>query len=256
MRGSSQSCLVQAEDGNFYILKMSGNPQGSEILWHEVLGTELMRHLGLPVPAWSLVELSSTFINSNPGMWFELARSNPQQPPPGLHFGSRLISGPDGISYEFLPKTWLRHIVNRADFIGASLFDLWAEQDDRRQAMFVPSAEHSNLEAVFIDQGSLFSVPSDTLSRRCIRAMFWDPAIYRDLNFEEGLPFWETRIRNLNVALCLQELRDCGLPGEWYIANIVESLVSALVERQAHLEEYSYWIRTVLGGANCKSQWL
>ncbi|MCU1248987.1 MAG: hypothetical protein JWQ49_2016, partial [Edaphobacter sp.] len=49
MKGGSQSILVQCDDNRFYVVKMAGNPQGSNILANEFLGSVIARAVGLPV---------------------------------------------------------------------------------------------------------------------------------------------------------------------------------------------------------------
>lgn len=245
MRGGSQSCLVCADDGDHYILKMLENPQGSNVLLHEALGSELMRRLGLPVPAWSMIHLSQEFIAKNSGMWFQGVNSSRQPPPPGQHFGSKMVVGPHQIAYEFLPRSWFGRITNREDLIGAWLFDLWAGQNDCRQAVFVEGNE-GLLRAFFIDQGSLFSNTSATVSQRCIRSMFLDIAIYEGLDTERVLRAWQTRICNFDIMQWKAEFDSIGLPGEWYTPKEIEHCAHQLIDRQACLDDYCVSICALL----------
>lgn len=237
MRGGSQSCLVCADDGAHYILKMLENPQGSNILFHEALGSDLMRRLGFPVPAWSMIHLSQEFIAKNPGMWFQGVSSSSQPPPPGQHFGSKMVMGPNQITYEFLPRSWFGRITNREDLIGAWLFDLWTGQDDCRQAVFVEGKD-GLLRALFIDHGSLFSNTSATISQRCLRSMFLDVAIYEDLDTERILRCWQTRIRDFDIIKWKADFDSIGLPREWYTVEDCDNCVQQLIDRQACLDDY------------------
>ena len=56
--GGSQSRLVRCDDGKLYVLKMTPNPQGPNVLANEVLGSILMRGLGLPAPPWKPVAIN------------------------------------------------------------------------------------------------------------------------------------------------------------------------------------------------------
>ena len=244
MRGGSQSCLIRAEDDNLYVIKMLGNPQGSQILFHEALGTQLMGHIGLPVSAWSLIELTSEFIESNPELWFDVGASRRYPPIAGLHFGSKLATA-DSTAYEFLPTKWLAQVVNRSDFVGALLFDLWCSHGDRRQAVFIPGTGR-DLEAVFIDQGALFSDVKRIGRRANLRAMYWDPEIYAGLDVGDLLPFWESRIQGFDLVKFERDFRAIGLPSEWYTSATASYILSKLKRRQKSLGRLSSSIREAL----------
>jgi hypothetical protein len=49
MKGGSQSILVQCEDGRYYIVKMTDNPQGPNVLANELLASLLGSAARLPV---------------------------------------------------------------------------------------------------------------------------------------------------------------------------------------------------------------
>jgi hypothetical protein len=244
MRGGSQSCLIRAEDDNLYVIKMLGNPQGSQILFHEALGTQLMAQIGLPVPAWSLIELTDEFIESNPELWFDIGSSRRCRPVPGVHFGSKLAFS-DLTAYEFLPAKWLAHVVNRSDFVGALLFDLWCSHGDRRQAVFIPGMGR-DLEAVFIDQGALFSDVNRLDRRANLRAMYWDPEVYAGLDVGDLLPFWESRIQGFDLVKFERDFRAIGLPSEWYTPATASNILSKLKRRQKSLGRLSSSIREAL----------
>ena len=241
MRGGSQSCLVRAEDDNLYVIKMMGNPQGSQILFHEALGTQLMTQIGLPVPAWSPIELTAEFIESNPELWFDIGASRRYPPKAGLHFGSRLAIA-DATAYEFLPAKWFSQVVNRSDFVGALLFDLWCSHSDRRQAVFIPGTGR-DLEAVFIDQGALFSDVNCLDRRSNLRAMYWDPEVYAGLDVADLLPFWESRIQAFDLVQFERDFSAIGLPSEWYTPATAPNILSKLKRRQKSLGRLSSSIR-------------
>ena len=57
MKGGSQSILVQCDDNRFYVVKMAGNPQGSNILANEFLGSVIAHAVGLPVAECRVIRL-------------------------------------------------------------------------------------------------------------------------------------------------------------------------------------------------------
>jgi hypothetical protein len=58
MRGGSQSQLMRASDGHFYITKFQGNPQHTRVLANEFLASRLGSYIGLPMPEVALIEVS------------------------------------------------------------------------------------------------------------------------------------------------------------------------------------------------------
>ena len=50
LRGGSQSQLLRASDGAYYVCKLLNNPQHPRVLANEMLATRLGRLLGLPLP--------------------------------------------------------------------------------------------------------------------------------------------------------------------------------------------------------------
>ena len=58
MRGGSQPILVEASDRNLYVVKSQDNLQGRNVLFNEVVGSEMFRQVGLPGPERALIYLS------------------------------------------------------------------------------------------------------------------------------------------------------------------------------------------------------
>jgi hypothetical protein len=69
--------------------------------------------------------------------------------------------------------SWVDRIENRADFLGALVLDLWANNCDRRQSVFFTD-DRDRLHARFIDSDSMFGgkFGNDTTCPR--RAMVYD----------------------------------------------------------------------------------
>lgn len=246
MRGGSQSSLIQAENGNYYIVKFLGNPQGSGVLLHEVLGSEIMRSIGFETPHWSPIWFSAKFIEENPGLWFETANSGRQRPSVGLHFGSKLIlpTSNEGL-FEILPRSWFARIRQRENFVGMLLFDMWANNQDNRQAIFVQNLENRSIRATFIDHGFLFGRGGASKSGR-IRAMYLDPAIYENIDLDVVLREWEDRIATLSETTLTSLINHLSIPSQWYTSLNITRIVSRLAERRALLGKYADLIRATM----------
>ncbi len=59
--GGSLPALVEANDGQLYVMKFSGAGQGVKALVAELIAGEIGRTLGLPIPELALVELEAGF---------------------------------------------------------------------------------------------------------------------------------------------------------------------------------------------------
>ena len=64
--GGSLPGIVEADDDGLYVLKFRGAGQGPKALAAEIVGGELARALGLPVPELVLIELDPALGNAEP----------------------------------------------------------------------------------------------------------------------------------------------------------------------------------------------
>ncbi len=247
MRGGSQSSLLQTEDGNYYIVKLLGNPQGSSVLFNEAFGSEIMRLIGLEVPDWSPILVSEQFIEETSSLWFEMQGSGYQRPVAGLHFGSKLVMPrSDENLLEILPRSWFTKVLNRESFVGAFLFDLWANQSDARQALFLQQRESRSISATFIDQGALFGRQDVRIPTKRIHAMYLDPDIYEDINIDFTLSKWTSRIATLSESVLTLLIDRSLIPAQWYTPENISKIVSRLAERRALLGEFADLIRATI----------
>lgn len=124
LRGGSQSRLMRGEDGNYYVVKFQGNPQGTRTLASEWLATRLAQVVGLPVAVPAIVEFDETLFRNS-----ELHFQTPEGSIPicsGLHYGSCYVINPlHGRTFDILPKSFLTELKNKEDLLGIFAFDNW-----------------------------------------------------------------------------------------------------------------------------------
>jgi hypothetical protein len=154
MRGGSQSFLVLGDDGQFYVAKFQGNPQGNRTLINEWIGGKLLRRLGVTTPTVRVLRLPDHVDGAD--LFFDTPDGR-QRIAAGLHFGSLCPVNPDRIAiYDLLPDSIIeRLLANGRDFITTFVFDCWAGHRDGRQAIFHRNARKS-FQATLIDNGLLF----------------------------------------------------------------------------------------------------
>ena len=203
MRGGSQSSLIGTSDGNFYVLKLANNPQGPNTLFNEAFGSILSHHLGLPVPEWHPMQVSSSFIATNPDLHFMLAEGV-RTPSAGLHFGSKfVIASKDDEVYEIVPERWMQRVQKPHFFAGMLLLDIWTENVDRRQALFIERSANRALEAMFFDHGHMFRGPNGDKNLKSPHAcLYYHRNIYRRALESGNIEAWLYCIENLTETNC------------------------------------------------------
>jgi hypothetical protein len=234
MSGGCQSSLVVGSDGKRYILKCFGNPQGSNTLFHEALGSQIARALELPVPNWRPLYVSNDFIDAHPDLSFSWSGRARTRPIAGLHFGSAYLDAePGGEVYEVIPSSWFSRIANREDFVRMLLLDLWTDHLDRRQALFGRQSNSKTLRATFVDHGQMFGDRRSPFRSRRGRGRFLDPRIYGDWCSEETL------VRSYEAILAINRLDLEGMmdviPSEWISIFHAANVVELLLNRRSHV---------------------
>lgn len=237
MNGGSQALLVSASDSNFYILKSTESPQGPNVVFNEAFGSTLAEYLGLPTPLWRPIEVDGKFLAANPGFRFETERGI-RTPRAGLYFGSRFIFAPtDGEIYETVPHGWVDRINNPALFVRMLLLDLWAENADCRQALFVENPSLRTLDVVFFDHGHMFGGPHGQEGKRAPEAcLYRHRKIYQIALRSSGMVKWMTRqIESISKTQIQGML--AGLPIEWRNNETESGAINLLLRNQGNLRQ-------------------
>lgn len=210
-RGTTQARLLRCREGQserLYWVKFHNNPQGPHTLIHEWICTRLARHLGLPVPAPAIIELSQAFIDAHPDLWMHDKHYGVIPPCAGLHLGSRAVEalGPEAAA----------RCTHRSAFAGIFAFDLWTDQVDQRQVVYI---EHQGqVRAVFIDFGQAFCgnvTGGYPLEFTDGRASPFSPGFdYSCFQCWRDFEPWLTRIE----AITREQLLACvqGFPPQWF----------------------------------------
>jgi hypothetical protein len=235
MRGSSQSTLVQCDDGRYYIVKFTGNPQGANVLANEFLGGAIAGSVGLPVPESRVIYVSDTFIDDNPDAWFETP-SGMRRPDSGMHHGSRLIGEPSGPNRptDYIRRSSLHAITNRSAFLGMYITDVWANHQDNRQAILVGNPVDRTQKAFFIDHGHMFGGPDGLFQERAGVACHLERSVYSDLWIPEMVGQWISHFENTVPEILSSAISIT--PPEWYNGDL-RVLQDLLLQRLQNLTQ-------------------
>jgi hypothetical protein len=192
--------------------------------------------LGLPVPEWRPIQVSSNFIATNQDLHFTVA-AGVRMPRAGLHFGSKfVITSEDDEVYEIVPERWMQRVQKPDFFAGMLLLDIWTENLDRRQALFIERAANRALEVVFFDNGHMFRGPNGTKTSKSPHAcLYYHRDIYRRALESEGIEDWLNCIENLTETMLWNAVER--IPGEWYGTSRAADTIKILMRNQRTLRQ-------------------
>ncbi|HTU48253.1 MAG TPA: HipA family kinase [Bryobacteraceae bacterium] len=239
MRGGAQAHLIEGEDGGFYVVKFTNNPQHRRILINEWLAAAFLRYLQIHVPDTALVELTPDFIAANPDLYLSIG---PRREPvlPGLHFGSRMSVDPNRVAvFDFLPDKLLHKIENRADFLGALVFDKWVGNADSRQAVFFRARAKTwtplkgetparvGFFAQMIDHGFAFNGPHWEFQDSPIQGLYFRTTVYDEVRSLDSFQPWLDMVQNFPVEVVDSAWKE--IPRDWLGDD--EAALEALLEK-------------------------
>jgi hypothetical protein len=119
--GGSLPAVVEADDGQLYVMKFRGAGQGAKALIAELVAGEIARALGLPVPEIAFIHLNGQLGRSEPDMEIQdlLKQST------GINLGLRYL--PSAFAYNQL----LRPVPDAALASAVVWFDAYVTNVDR-----------------------------------------------------------------------------------------------------------------------------
>jgi hypothetical protein len=237
MRGGSQSHLLRASDGGFYVTKFSNNPQHIRVLANEMMASRLGRWLGLPMPEVAVIDVSDWLIEHTLELCFDTAglrvkcNSGPQ-------LGSRYLCDPlEAVIFDYLPESMLTKVRNLADFARVLVLDKWTANCDGRQSVFSKRGKQRRYTATFIDQGYCFNAGEWTFPDSSLRGVYARNCVYRHVTGWESFEPALTKAEQADPV----DLWRCAesVPPEWYDhdQDALQVLVETLYERRLKIRE-------------------
>lgn len=235
MPGGAQAKLVLADDGHYYVVKFTNNPQHRRTLINEVIATSLLRALALPAAAFIPIAFDAAFLQRHPISMEYGSRSVPV--PVGLHYGSRypfrsLDRSPR--VYDCLPATVLRTTRFTEVFLGAYVADQWMSNTDRRQVIFYRNSRQQ-WRIELVDHGRMFGGASWAFVNSFGWGTFVDPAVYERASSFDQVETWIERIRLLPESIFEASRRL--VPSEWIECDegALQSMLTELIGRRRNL---------------------
>jgi hypothetical protein len=238
MRGGAQAHLLEADDGDWYVVKFRNNPQHHRVLVNELLAATFLDYLKIAAPATAVIQVTANFLRANPEVHMVLGTRRCEIEP-GWHFGSHYPGDPSRAAiYDFLPDALLAHVVNLEDFRAILVFDKWTGNADGRQAVFYrATVRESGLAgsrpgfvAQMIDHGYAFNGPHWDFPESPLQGLYARPLVYESVRSLDDFQPWLDQIRHFP-----EEVIDAAwkrIPRDW-IAGEEEALDRLLAELYA-----------------------
>jgi hypothetical protein len=238
MSGGSQAQLVQCDDGNSYVAKFLGNPQGSRTLINEWIVSRLLSAMRISTPTLRVLELPSAFQNRDE-VYF-LGGTKRTLPQGVLHLGSQCPVDPEKTAvFDFLPDKLLLKVGNLAEYATMYVFDQWVGQSDKRQAIFVRDRKVTagiGFRGYFVDHGLAFDGERWQLLDRPRCGLAFQSKIYSALDLAALVENALCQVESINETT-LFTAAD-GVPSSWFAPGDREALDTLLVKlrrRQVNL---------------------
>jgi hypothetical protein len=251
MRGGAQAHLLEADDGNWYVVKFSNNPQHRRVLVNELVAAVLLEYLQIASPPTALIDLGHAFLARNPDVHFALGNRRVEIEP-GWHFGSRYPGDPSRIAvYDFLPDALLSRVANLDDFRAILVFDKWVGNADGRQSIFYRALvrAESGVEAPafvarMIDHGYAFDGPHWDFPDAPLQGLYPRRLVYDGIRSMEDFEPWLGLVANFPEEVMDQAWKR--VPPRWVEGDEepLERLLEKLFERRKRVPELIAACRT------------
>ena len=243
MRGGAQAHLLEADDGNWYVVKFRNNPQHRRVLINELLATALLEYLSVSAPQTALLRVTPDFLGANPEVCLTLGTRRVEVAP-GWHFGSRYPGDPARIAvYDFLPDALLSGVANLEDFRAILVFDKWVGNADGRQAVFhramvrSGAGGHQAFVARMIDHGYAFNGPNWDFPESPLQGLYARRLVYDAVRSLDDFQPWLDHVRYFPEEVV--DLAWKRIPPDWIAGDeqALERLLERLLERRKRVPD-------------------
>jgi hypothetical protein len=261
MRGGAQSHLVEAEDGNWYVVKFRNNPQHRRILVNEIVCSALLDYLKIAAPETAMIQIGEDFLAANREAHIAIG-SRRIEIEPGVHFGSKYPGNPGRIAvYDYLPDALLSQVVNLQDFRAVLVFDKWVGNADGRQSIFFRAmvrredsrGGRPGFVAQMIDHGFAFGGPGWEFNDSPVQGLYPRHSVYDSARSLDDFQPWLDQIAGFPEEVIDRAWKR--IPAQWTDGeeDELEQMLVRLYERRKRVSELIAACRS--GRANPFRNW-
>ena len=249
MRGGAQAHLLEADDGNWYVVKFRNNPQHHRVLVNELLAGAFLEYLQIAAPEYAVIGVTDSFLKANPEIQLQVGGQRIGVEA-GWHFGSRYPGDPARATvYDFLPDALLARVVNLEDFRAILAFDKWMGNADGRQSVFFRAmvrqagagseagAARPSFVARMIDHGYVFNGPYWDFPDSPVQGLYARPLVYETVRSLNDFQPWLDQIIHFPEEVVDRAWKR--VPADWVSGeeDALERLLEALIGRRPRLPE-------------------
>jgi hypothetical protein len=243
MRGGAQAHLLEADDGNWYVVKFRNNPQHRRVLVNEALCATLLRYLKISAPETALIQVGAAFLAANPECSIQLGTRR-LAIEPGWQFGSQYPGDPSKLAvYDFLPDALLGQVANLEDFRAILVFDKWVGNADGRQSVFYramvrragSTGGHASFVARMIDHGYAFNGPNWDFPESAVQGLYARRLVYDTVRSLDDLQPWLDQVVHFPEEVIDQAWKS--IPADWIEGeeDALDRLLEQFFERRARV---------------------
>ena len=249
MRGGAQAHLLEADDGNWYVVKFRNNPQHHRVLVNEWLAATFLGYLKIAVPESAIIEVTAELLADNPEIHLS-SGTRRIEVEAGWHFGSRYPGDPGKLAlYDFLPDKLLENVVNLDDFRAILVFDKWTGNADGRQCVFYRAMVRQEAAgggrrtstpgfvARMIDHGYAFNGPHWDFPESAVQGLYARPIVYRSVRSLDDFQPWLQQVMNFPEEMVDRAWKR--LPAAWMAGeeDELERMLDQLLARRPRVPD-------------------
>ncbi len=249
MRGGAQSHLLECDDGRFWVVKFSNNPQHRRVLINEWMAAAILLQLEISTPEASIIWITSKFLGGNPDVSLS-SHGGRLEVEIGPHFGSLFPGDPSQIAvYDFLPEPLLDEVGNGSQFIGVLAFDKWTGNTDGRQAIFRRKEnslratcphmlfERRRYQALMIDNGGILNGQFWDFPDTPLHGLYPFRTVYRTVESIDSFEPWLNRI--VHFPSNILDTAAALIPPRWLTGDegLLAHTVARLLGRRQRVPE-------------------
>lgn len=237
VKGGSESIVIRASDGRYYVAKAPQNPQHRRTVVNDFLASGLAHLIGLPTPAPTTVYIPTDLSVTRSISGTEWPVDCGRRSSGGTCFASLMPVDPTGKAiYDYIPTAMWSEVANRDVALGCWLFDAWTSNADHVQVVFHRVRKRRGLPGRYwltkIDHGYCFNAQDWTLTNGVRRMAYWQTRPAAGLSALSDFEPYYTSIRSVTVDAIRDILQR--IPPEWLVpgeAGMLERLANQLVQR-------------------------
>jgi len=249
MRGGAQAHLLEADDGNWYVVKFRNNPQHHRVLVNEWLAATFLSYLKIAAPESAIIQITAELLADSPEIHLT-SGTRRIEVEAGWHFGSRYPGDPAKLAlYDFLPDALLENVVNIDEFRAILVFDKWTGNADGRQCVFYRAMVRQEagrgggrtstpgFVARMIDHGYAFNGPHWDFPESAVQGLYARPLVYRSVRSLDDFQPWLQQVMNFPEEVVDRAWKR--LPAAWIAGeeDELERMLDQLLERRPRVPD-------------------